>query len=134
MAKPVVAFADAVSVVIEHLSAMLPGVPVASRVPATRDVTFPTFVRVERLGGTRNTIVTDRPRVDIHCWADTEESAAALMARARAHAHAMAGRRGDTTVYDVREVTGPQWLPDSTSGQPRYAFAIEFSTRGKELA
>jgi hypothetical protein len=33
----------------------------------------------------------------------------------------------------VAEVSGPMWLPDSVSGQPRYSFAVEFSTRGTEL-
>ncbi|MFI7009970.1 hypothetical protein [Streptomyces sp. NPDC050145] len=132
MGRPAVVFPDAVLLVVDYLRAVMPGVEVGTRVPADRDETYPEFIRVERLGGARNSLVTDRPRVDVHCWAGSEEAAETLTARARAHVHAMAGRRGDTTVYNVREVTGPQWLPDSTSGQPRYAFAVEFSTRGKE--
>lgn len=127
MAKPVVVFPDAVLVVIEYLHSVLPGVTVVPRVPGDRPTEF---VRVERIGGLRNSLVTDRPRVDLECWSDSEEDAEALVSMVRAYTLAMAGRRGNTTVYDVAEVSGPMWLPDSASGQPRYSFAVEFSTRG----
>lgn len=128
--RPVVIFPDAVLIVIEYLRSKMPGVPVHSQVPASRPSEF---IRVERLGGTRRTLITDRPRIDIHCWSTSEGDAESLSARARAHVLAMAGSRGTTTVYAVYEVGGPQWLPDNVSGQPRYAFAVEFSTRGTEL-
>lgn len=130
MAKPVVVFPDAVLVAIDYLRPRFPGVPVQSRVPESRP---DEFITVRRIGGQRRSLILDRPRVDIHCWAASEEDAEALTARVRAHTLAMAGRRGTTTVYDVQEVGGPQWLPDDTSGQPRYAFAVEFSTRGTEM-
>jgi hypothetical protein len=123
--KPVVFFPDAVLVAIQYLRGAL-GVPAYSQVPEVLPVEF---IRVERLGGMRNTLVTDRPRIDIECWSDSEEDAEALMSRARAYALAMAGKRGDTTVYNVAEVTGPQYLPHAESGKARYVFAVEFSTR-----
>ncbi len=130
--KPVVQFPDAVLVVVDYLrSVMPPGTLVYSRVPETRPAEF---IRVERLGGLRNTLVTDRPRIDVECWSGTEEDAEALMSKTRAFVSAMAGKRGDTTVYGVAEVGGPQWLPDSVSGQPRYSFAVEFSVRGTEMS
>jgi hypothetical protein len=118
-------FPDAVLVAIQYLRGAL-GVPAYSQVP---EVLPAEFIRVERLGGMRNTLVTDRPRIDIECWSDSEEDAEALMSRARAYALAMAGKRGDTTVYNVAEVTGPQYLPHAESGKARYVFAVEFSTR-----
>lgn len=130
--KPVVMFPDAVLVVIDYLRSVMPvGTQVYSRVPETRPAEF---IRIQRLGGTRRNLVTDRPRVDVECWSDTEESAEALISKTRAYVLAMAGKRGGTTVYDVSEVGGPQWLPDSVSGQPRYSFAVEFSTRGTEVS
>lgn len=130
MANPVIQFPDAIMVIIEHLRASLPGTLVYSRIPEDRPAEF---IRVRRIGGLRNTIVTDRPRVDVHCWGPTEADAEALMSIARAHVLAMGGSRSGTTVYRVTEVGGPQWLPDNESGSPRYAFAIEFSLRGREL-
>lgn len=129
MGKPVVVFPDAVLVVIQYLRPIIK-TSVYSRVPNPRP---PEFVRVERLGGIRRNLILDRPRIDVECWADSEEGAADLSATVRAHVLAMAGKRGDTTVYDVAEVSGPMWLPDSESGQPRYSFAVEFSTRGTRL-
>jgi hypothetical protein len=127
--KPVVFFPDAVLVAIQYLRGAL-GVPAYSQVP---EVLPAEFIRVERLGGMRNTLVTDRPRIDIECWSDSEEDAEALMSRARAYALAMAGKRGDTTVYNVAEVTGPQYLPHAESGKARYVFAVEFSTRALNM-
>lgn len=129
--KPVVVFPDAVLVVIEYLrSVMPPGTRVYSRVPASLPAEF---IRVERLGGMRRFPFIDRPRVDIECWSGSEEGAEALVNTTRAYVLAMAGQRGGTTVYDVAEVSGPQWLPDSTTGKPRYVFAVEFSTRGRDI-
>lgn len=128
MGKPLVFFPDAVGLVIDYLRTALPGTLVYSRVPESRPAEF---IRVRRIGGQRRGLILDRPRIDIQCWSDTEEGAEALMSTARAHALVMAGRRGETTVYDLAEVGGPQWLPDDVSGTPRYAFAIEFSARGR---
>ncbi|MGW6754527.1 hypothetical protein [Streptomyces sp. NPDC055006] len=116
--------------VIDYLRSALPGVAVYSRVPSPRPAEF---VRVERLGGLRKSLILDRPRIDVECWSGSEAGAEDLMQRVRAYVLAMAGKRGTTTVYDVAEVSGPMWLPDSTSGQPRYSFAVEFSTRGTEM-
>lgn len=130
--KPTVEFPDAVLVVITHIRAKMPaGTKVYSRVPSP---TPAEFIRVERLGGIRRNLFLDRPRVDIECWSDSEEGAEALCSKVRAHVLAMAGAHGDTTVYDVAEVSGPQWLPDSATSKPRYAFAVEFSTRGRKMS
>lgn len=131
MTKPVVLFPDAVLLAITYLrSVMPPDTVIVSRVP---DPKPPAFVRVERLGGLRSTLVTDRPRIEFECWADTEERAESLMALTRAYVHAMSGARDPATVYRVKDVGGPQWVPDSRTGMPRYLFAIECSIRGTEL-
>lgn len=129
MSRPVVVYPDATLTVIEYLRPLV-DVPVLSRVPDDRP---PAFVRVRRVGGLRQDIVRDRPRLDIHFWAQTEGDAHDLMQLSRAHMLAMAGRHGDTTVYRVREAGGPQWLPDDKTSQPRYAVAFELSLRGHTL-
>ncbi|MCW7984113.1 hypothetical protein XF35_01785 [Streptomyces platensis subsp. clarensis] len=116
--------------VIEYLRSVRPGTQVYSREPSPLP---DAFVRIKRIGGVRRSLVTDRPRVDIHCWGATEKAAEDLMEEVRALVLVMAGKRGTTTVYDVEEVSGPMWLPDSATGHPRYAFAVEFSARGSAL-
>ncbi|KKZ74021.1 hypothetical protein VO63_09950 [Streptomyces showdoensis] len=122
---------DAVAVVTGYLRTALAAagepVSVVSRIPSPRP---DRFVRVERVGGTRATPVSDRPRLDVHAWAETEAAAADLAELVRALVHAIPGVRGGVTVYTVREVGGPQWLPDDVSGSPRYAFAVEVHMRG----
>lgn len=131
MIQDPVIFTDATLLVVDYIRSAMPGVPVYSRIPDPRPAGD--FIRIERLGGLRNSIVTDRPRIDVECWSDTEFNAQSLCSRARAHMGAIAGTRGASVVYRVAEVAGPQWLPDTQSGQPRYSFAVEFSTRGNRM-
>ncbi|MEV6836769.1 hypothetical protein AB0N17_20055 [Streptomyces sp. NPDC051133] len=129
-----VGFPDGVAVVRAYLRDTLVAggydVPVGTRVPSPRPARF---VRLERIGGTRLDLVTDRPRIDVHCWGDSEEDAADLAARVRALLFAMPGWRG-AVAYDVTEVGGPNTLPDPESEQPRVVFAVEVSLRGARLA
>ncbi|MFJ2783683.1 MULTISPECIES: hypothetical protein [unclassified Streptomyces] len=77
--------------------------------------------------------MSDRPRLDVHAWAETEEGAADLAELARALLGALPGFRDGVMIYNVREVGGPMWLPDDVSGSPRYAFAVEVHLRGQLL-
>lgn len=134
MNRPVIVMPDAVAVVVGYLRPALAAagepVPVVSRVPSDRSKKF---VRVQRVGGLQQTVVSDRPRLDIHAWADTESGAADLVALVRGLLGAMPGVRGGVPVYRVTEVGGPQWLPDSESSSPRYAIAVEIHMRGRVL-
>lgn len=127
-------FPDAVEVMCRYLRAALAaagqGVPVGTRVPSPRP---PLFVRVERVGGSRLDRVTDRPRLNIECWGPDEEQLADLVKIARALVFAVPGWRG-VVAYDVDDVGGPNTSPDPVSGQPRAAFAVEVSLRGRALA
>lgn len=128
MPRPIVRFPDAVALVCDYLRTALSGPPVGSRVP---DPMPRVFVRVERIGGLRG-LVTDRPRIDVEAWADTEAGAADLCEDARMYLLAMSGKRGEATVSKVSEVSGPMWLPDASTGRPKYAFAVEFTMRGTQ--
>ncbi|ALO13502.1 phage protein [Streptomyces venezuelae] len=114
---------DAVAVVTGYLRSALAAVGepvlVVSRIPPPRPARF---VRVERVGGTRQTVVSDRPRLDFHAWGETEADAADLAELVRALVHVIPGVRSGVTVYSAREVGGLQWLPDQDSGISRYAF------------
>ncbi|MBC3987831.1 hypothetical protein H8N00_02685 [Streptomyces sp. AC563] len=126
---------DAVAVVTRYLRSALAAVgepvPVVSRIPSPRPSRF---VQVSRLGGLRQTVVSDRPRLDFHTWGETEADAHDLCALVRALVGVIPGVRGGVTVYRVHEVGGPQWLPDPKTGHARYAHAAEIHMRGKSLA
>ncbi|MEW1668807.1 hypothetical protein ACWGSB_01665 [Streptomyces albidoflavus] len=126
---------DAVAVVTGYLRDALAAagdpVPVVSRIPNPRP---PRLVRVQRIGGLRQTVVSDRPRLDFHAWAETEADAADLAELVRALVAAVPGVRNGVAVYSAREVGGPMWLPDSATGTPRYAFAAEIHMRGRVIA
>ncbi|GAA3856481.1 hypothetical protein GCM10023084_07910 [Streptomyces lacrimifluminis] len=132
MSRPVIVMPDAVAVVTGYLRSALAAagepVPVVSRIPSPRPSRF---VRVERLGGLQQTVVSDRARLDFHAWAATEAGAHDLCALVRGLLGAIPGVRDAVTVYTVTEVGGPQWLPDPESSQPRYAFAAEVHMRGR---
>lgn len=134
MAAAPIGFPDGVAVVRAYLRDALAArgetAPVGTRVPNPRPSRF---IRLERVGGTRLDVITDRPRIDVQCWAEDEEAAADLAKLARALLFAMPGWRG-ATAYDVAEVAGPNTLPDPESGQPRVVFAVEVSLRGARLA
>lgn len=132
MRRPVV-FPDAAAVVgaylREQLAAYGQPVQVVTRVPNPRPAKF---VRIERIGGMQRDVVTDRPRLDVHCWGASEEDAHDLMQLARALLADIPGWHG-ATAYDVAEVGGPNVLPDAATSSPRYALAVEVSLRGKSL-
>ncbi|MFD7584195.1 hypothetical protein ACFV84_01980 [Kitasatospora sp. NPDC059811] len=134
MSKPVVVMPDAVAVVVSYLRAALAArskaVPVVSRIPTNRP---PAFVRVERIGGLKATPVSDRARLDVHCWAPSEADAHDLAAVSRALLDDLPGVRDGVTVYQVNEVSGPMWLPDDLTSTPRFAFAVEAHMRGRVL-
>lgn len=51
-----------------------------SRIPSPRPKRF---VRVEWLGGTRETVISDWARLDVHTWAETEAATHDLCALVR---------------------------------------------------
>ncbi|MFI5808977.1 hypothetical protein [Streptomyces sp. NPDC051561] len=133
MSAPPVVMPDAVAVIAGYLRDRLAArgitVPVGSRVPSPRPTRF---VRIERVGGPPDTVVHDRPRLDVHCWGPDEGGAHDLMQVCRALLGAARGTSGSTTLARPT-VGGPQWLPDQVSGQARYAFTLDISLRGTAL-
>ncbi|MGO4630498.1 hypothetical protein AB4225_06075 [Streptomyces sp. 2RAF24] len=133
MNVPPVLMPDAVAVTAGYLRDSLAarGTPVhvGSRVPSPRPARF---VRVERIGGPANTVVTDRPRLDVHCWGIDEGDAHDLMQVCRALLGAARGSYGGT-VLAAPATGGPQFLPDAESGAARWAFTFDVTMRGTAL-
>lgn len=86
-------------------------------------------IQVRRVGGTRETVVTDKPRVDLLCWHDTDADAAELAELARA----LLTRPRREGGFDADEFAGPARFADPDSDQPRYLLTVEFVTRGTAL-
>lgn len=124
--NPTVYFADATSLCRTVLTEL--GVPVSHRIPPARPQRF---VTVTRTGGPRMNLVADNAQVTVDSWAESDDIAHDLAQLARARLVAAAGTVVDgVTIVRVQEISGPGWLPDDLSGQPRYRQSFSVATRG----
>ena len=121
-------FRDATLAIVTILDAAL-AEPVGSRVPNPRPTAF---VRVERTGGVRRSMVVDEATVTIEAWAASAEAAQDLAQSARSAVHEAVGAvlAGFGTVYAATELSGPGYSPDPDSGHDRYVFSISVALRG----
>jgi len=125
-----IVFGDIVATIVTHLDTLL-SVPVNNRVPNPRPAAF---VLVSRVGGTRETMVSDAPMLTVEAWAQTPEAAHDLIQAARAHIYAMTyGQFAGVQIYRVTEAGGPAALPDPLSDQPRYSMTVQVSYRGQVI-
>jgi hypothetical protein len=117
-----VVFPDATKTVIDYLSSVLGGTTVCGRVPNARPTEF---VRVERVGGPRETRVSEAARFVVEAWAATDGRAAELLNDARGHLFDL-----DTGVlFGVDEYGGPTRLPDPTTNMCRYTASLTIRVR-----
>jgi hypothetical protein len=123
-----VLFPDAELIAVTYLKSALAPVPVHVRVPTTRP---PKFVTVRRAGGISTGLV-DLPRLDIFCWAKTDEEAKDLAQLAKARLGAIRGMRSGFLVTRVTDFAGLAPAPDQ-SEQPRWLFSIEMTVKGDPL-
>lgn len=136
MILPVVVFPDAEAVIINYLRDELDlrgsTADVVKEVPNPRP---PVFVTVTRVGGIRQTVISDAALLAIECWAENtatgHQAAHDLAQWCRALIHALPGSTADDVpVYRVDDVSGPQSLPDPLSEQPRCTFTVQVHLRG----
>lgn len=129
MTLPAIIFPDVEQITCEYLTTLLE-VPCVTRIPTERPESF---VIVRRIGGTRQTVVTDAAELILEAFAATDADAHDLAQLARAWTLAMAGTtQGTTAVYRVDEISGPENLPDPVSEQPRYTLAVQVAVRGTQ--
>lgn len=106
------------------LLAQVPGVRVATKVPADRPVRF---IRAWRNGGSASSRVQDNPTVTVDCWAASDVDALELASRCRD-----AFLNNYTAMPLVRgvEETGSFYsVPDPESGSSRYRFSVRLRVR-----
>jgi hypothetical protein len=117
-----VLFPDVEMALCNLLRNPLLGVPVVADIPATRPAEF---VRVIRTGGPRETLRSEAAIVAVEAWAQKKARAVELANKARAVLNA-----ADGSVFGVRELSGPAYLPDPSSTQIRYTMTFQARTRG----
>lgn len=129
-----IVYPDIVEVDIVYLMAAL-GFTVFAREPdpfPTTDSNDTGTVTIRRTGGT-DSIVIDRPRVDIQVWHSTLKAATDLANLVRAHMLAMPGVRSGVTVYQVTTFSGPSLIWDADRDLPRFLLSFEQLVRGTAL-
>lgn len=110
-------FPDVTAALIGYLTPIMTPVRVVSRVPDPRP---DRLVQVRRVGGTATPPVRDAARMDIWCWAPSDQPAMALALSVR---EAVWGLSGTTllgaTCYEVSEFLGPRLDEDPVTNSPR---------------
>lgn len=86
-------------------------------------------IQVRRVGGLRQTVVTDQPRIDLLVWHSTDKNARDLTELARALLCRPAREGG----LEAEEFAGPTRFADPDSDQPRWLLTVEFVLRGTPL-
>lgn len=102
------------------------GVSWYGRVPAARP---DEFGRVLRVGGVRETLISDAAELVLEAWAQTDARAVEILNLGRAILAAQ-----DAVLFGCREISGPANLPDPTTDQVRYTLTIQIRVRGARLA
>jgi hypothetical protein len=97
-------------------------VPWHADVPKPRP---PRLITTERVGGGGDSVVLDRPRVAVQCWAETREKASALAAGVAGLVPRMAEIHRVMQAEKVSQLN----FPDLASGSPRYQVVINLVTR-----
>lgn len=124
-----VTFPDTASLVLNAISTEL-SVDRYDAAPPGREGTE-TFLVAQRLGGPSRVRVVDDATVGLEAWAPTRDEAHDLIQQARAILHSLVGTQLDgVPIYKVDEFAGPAWLPDPTSGHPRFTLTATVSVRG----
>lgn len=97
-------------------------VHVATQVPNPR---LPRMVIVRRDGGPRQSLVTERARLGVRVWGESDEVASDLTQLVRA---LLASSPGIGPVRRVDEISGPSYITEE-SGQPFRYLVLELTTR-----
>jgi hypothetical protein len=99
---------------------------VSTQVPSPR---LTRMVILRRDGGPRTSVVTERARLGIRVWGESDEVAQDLTQLVRAILGASAG---NGPVRRVDEISGPSYIVEE-SGQPFRYLVLELITRGSAL-
>lgn len=117
-------FPDVESLLVDELDGLLDA-PVVMTVPPDHPVTDE-LVGVTRAGGPGHDLVVDDATIVLEARSPDRRQALALLQQARAYVGSMVG----TTLRAYRESSGPAFLPDPDTKQPRYQMTVVVTVRG----
>lgn len=127
-----IVFDDAEALTIQHLLTVVSDAHISSDAPAPLPARL---VTIQRVGGTKQNLVTDGPLLIIQTWSKDKGDAYDLCKLVRAHIDAMPGNSvAGTWVYKVTEVGGVAYFPDPDSRDyARYQFTVQLRLRGSSI-
>lgn len=129
MTYPAVQLPDVELMLTGWLRPALPGRRVVRRLPGNLEQVLP-LVQVTRVGGGRHQQVLDRPRVDLDCYALSDEAASDLARLVESLLPTMRGvTTGGGTVGWVGIETGASWRPDWNERVRRYGLTAVLTVR-----
>lgn len=121
---PVVTWPNALHIVLDYLAANLTEARFAEHV-LQGDLPL---VVARRAGGVASSLIVERPRIDVHCYAATEDAAHDLAQTCRGLLLASAGTGA---IRRATQFSGLLSTPDDAWPQvPRVWFTVELTLRG----
>ena len=125
MAEVLVA-GDVEAALVAHLDAAT-GIPWSTRVPNPRPAEFG---RLQRLGGTRRSMILDEPMVGLWLWAGTSVRASELGRTTEGLLFALEGETiGGSFVYRVAPISGVQTTEDPDTKTPLALLTVQITWR-----
>lgn len=116
-----------ITLLVSYLGLSLDPVPVATEVPDPRP---PELVQIRRVGGPALPPVREAVRIDVFCWAETEERAYTLGNLAREAIWELNGQDlAGLPVYDVSEFMGLTMTADDETRTPQLWATYELTVR-----
>lgn len=118
-------YPDAEDLLVAYLEPIV-DVPVHVRVPRVKPAKW---LQVRRSGGVQ-TVVRDRPRIDVFAWAPDDGQTQDLLHAARSAIYDLRGTALLGPVcYEVEEFLGPTRGDDRETGTPRMWMTVQLSLR-----
>lgn len=108
------------------LGAALAGAQAVGRVPSPRPKRL---IRIRRVGGVKETLISRQVTLTVEGYAQTETDAGHLCELGTAALYAQ-----DGDLFGCYEIAAPAELPDPTTDQPRVTATVGVRVRGSSLA
>jgi len=108
-----------------ELTQRMPTVHSSTKVPTERPAEF---VRVARIGGSRESLISENAWITVEAYATSEKRADEILSLARAILNAQSGQ-----LFGCTEISGPNNLPDPTTSGVRYTQNFGIRSRATVL-